>query len=106
MTRTRQPQAVKQEGPTPEWEPYTSHGAILRVRHTSCCGRYELASEGGEFFVLRPADRRGHEQTSRGRAYRDVIQMYAALVRKHHLDHTSRGEWYEADPYVNQAEAG
>lgn len=58
------------------------------------------------FFVLRPAGRRGHEQTSRGRAYRDVIQMYAALVRKHHLDHTSRGEWYEADPYVNQAEAG
>ncbi|MGW0586404.1 hypothetical protein [Streptosporangium sp. NPDC002607] len=56
--------------------------------------------------MLRPAGRRGHEQTSRGRAYRDVIQMYAALVRKHHLDHTSRGEWYEADPYVNQAEAG
>ncbi|MGS2645080.1 hypothetical protein [Streptosporangium sp. G12] len=106
MTRTRQSQAVKQEGPTPEWESYASHGAILRVRHTSCRGRYELASEGGEFFVLRPADRRGHEQTSRGRAYRDVIQMYAALVRKHHLDHTSRGEWYEADPYVNQAEAG
>ncbi|MEU8202006.1 hypothetical protein [Streptosporangium sp. NPDC049046] len=24
------------------------------------------------------ADGRGHEQTSRGRAYRDVIQMYAA----------------------------
>lgn len=52
------------------------------------------------------ADGRGHEQASRGRAYRDVIQMYAALVRKHHLDHTSRDEWYEADPYVNQAEAG
>ncbi|MEU8356305.1 hypothetical protein AB0C27_09855 [Nonomuraea sp. NPDC048882] len=58
-------QAVQQEEPAFEWEPYTP-GSVLRVTHTSCCGLYEFASGGGTFFVLRHTGD-GYEETGRGR---------------------------------------
>ncbi|MEQ4717937.1 hypothetical protein [Nonomuraea sp. B19D2] len=81
-----------------EWTPYVSRGGILRVAHTSCCGRYELASEGGQFFVLRQAEEAGYEETGRGR-YRQVLDVYIALAEQHHAEHARSGERPEPDDF-------
>ncbi|MFG1709259.1 hypothetical protein ACFLIM_39315 [Nonomuraea sp. M3C6] len=56
-----------------DWEPHIPRAPRLRVDETSCCGEYELASEGGEYFVLRwTGDGEKQEETARGvfaRAY-------------------------------------
>ncbi|WP_433435392.1 hypothetical protein [Nonomuraea sp. CA-141351] len=83
-----------------KWMPYVSHGGILRIGDTSCCGRYELASEGGQFFVLRHTDD-GYEETGRGRAHPKVVEIYTALVIEHHNDkHARRGERPKLDDFL------
>ncbi|MEV4115972.1 methyltransferase, FxLD system [Nonomuraea sp. NPDC049695] len=80
-----------------EWTPYVSHGGILRISATSCCGQYEVASEAGQFFVLRQTQD-GYEESGRGRAHPKVVEIYAALVIKHQCDeHANRGERPELD---------
>jgi hypothetical protein len=76
----------------PAWETYTSSGAILRVRHTSCCGAYELASEGGQSLVLRPDGNGGYQETGRGKDVKTVAAVYAALVTQHRAAHHHRGD--------------
>jgi hypothetical protein len=63
-----------------EWAPYFSRGP-LRVRETSCCGIYEWASEGGQYFVLR---RTGddYEESGRGR-YGEARPVWARLLSDH-----------------------
>jgi hypothetical protein len=101
MTRQTlgQPQRVE---PTPvfTWEPLRDPGnGIVRARHTSCCGAYELASLGGEFFVLRPAGD-GHEETGRG-IYRNAVIVYMALVQEHRVEHWRQGEQPEYDALLD-----
>ncbi|MET8990794.1 hypothetical protein ABZW49_35540 [Nonomuraea wenchangensis] len=69
-----------------EWTPYVSRGGTLRTGHISCCGQYVLASESGQYFVLRPFEDGDYEETGRGRTHRDVVEIYAALVVEHHSD--------------------
>ncbi|UBU16447.1 hypothetical protein [Nonomuraea gerenzanensis] len=71
---------------------------MLRVRHTSCCGLYEFASGGGVFFVLRRSGDR-YEETNRGR-YRQALNTYIALVKRHHAEHLSRKERPEPDTSI------
>ncbi|MFG6193390.1 hypothetical protein [Nonomuraea sp. JJY05] len=101
VSRSRRPST--QTADTFGWTPYATSGGTLRVRHTSCCGRYELASEGGQFFVLRQAERGGYEETGRGRTYRGAVRTYVALVIEHRREHITRGEPLEPDPYVDEA---
>jgi hypothetical protein len=73
------------------WEPQRDPGnGIVRSGHTSCCGAYELASLGGQYFVLRPVGD-GYEETGRG-IYRKAVEVYVALVQAHRAEHRSRGE--------------
>ncbi|MFI7643276.1 hypothetical protein [Nonomuraea sp. NPDC049400] len=98
MARARQPQTVEpeqkeQEEPAFEWTPYRPTGSQLRVSHTSCCGQYEWASEGGRFFVLRSTND-GYEETGRG-LYKQAMEVYIALAEHHrdkHLRHRERSE--------------
>ncbi|GAA3251166.1 hypothetical protein GCM10020216_084450 [Nonomuraea helvata] len=99
--RSRRPST--QTTDTFEWTPYTPSGANLRVGHTSCCGRYELASEGGQYVVLRRAAD-GYEETRRGR-YRAAVTVYVALVAEHREEHRSRGEEPEYDALLDGARA-
>jgi hypothetical protein len=92
-----------QTADTFEWTPYAPSGGILRIRHTSCCGRYELASEGGQVFVLRQAEN-GYEETGRGRTHCGAVRTYVAVVIKHRREHVTRGEPLEPDPYVEEAD--
>lgn len=71
---------------TLEWTPYVSYGGALRTGPISCCGRYVLASESGQYFVLRPSENGDYEETGRGRTHPDVVEIYAALVIEHHSD--------------------
>ncbi len=64
------------------WEPYIQRSPRLRVIRTSCCGEYELASEGGQYFVLRPADNGAHEETARG-LYAHTVEVWKVLVSQH-----------------------
>jgi hypothetical protein len=64
-----------------EWEPHAPRAPQLRIYATSCCGEYELASEGGEYFVLRPAND-GYEETARGRFSR-AAQLWNVLTSEH-----------------------
>ncbi|MEQ4723748.1 hypothetical protein [Nonomuraea sp. B19D2] len=69
------------------WEPYTSgRGAVLRVRDTSCCGVYDLASEGGQYLILRKDGKEGYEETARG-VHANAVAAYIALVQKHLQTH-------------------
>ncbi|MEV1005031.1 hypothetical protein [Nonomuraea sp. NPDC050202] len=104
VSRSRRPNT--QTGDTFVWTPYAPSGGILRVRHTSCCGRYELASEGGQFFVLRQAENGGYEETGRGRTHRSAVRTYVALVIEHRREHVTREEPLEPDPYVNEMDTG
>jgi hypothetical protein len=99
MVRAKQPHTVEQDESTFEWVPYTPVGSMLRVSHTSCCGRFEWASEGGRFFVLRPADDGGYEETGRGR-YRQALDVYIALAERHRAEHLRRGEAPEPDTFL------
>ncbi|MEU8251854.1 hypothetical protein [Nonomuraea sp. NPDC048916] len=85
--------------PTFEWEPYTPSGGMLRVPHTSCCGRYEWGAEGGTFFVLRRTGDGGYEQTGRS-LYRQAIDVYIALAEHHDAEHRRRGERAEPDTFL------
>lgn len=72
------------------WEVYTPRGAVLRISCTSCCGAYELASEGGQSLVLRPDGDGGHEETARG-LHRQALRVYIALAEAHGAEHLRRG---------------
>ena len=105
MARARRPQTVEQQSNF-EWEPYESPGSgILRVGHTSCCGLYELASLGGQFFVLRPSEENGYEETGRG-VYRKAVAAYVALVKQHRRHHLRRGEAPEYDSLLDLDQDG
>ncbi|TDC11384.1 hypothetical protein E1267_00055 [Nonomuraea longispora] len=64
------------------WESHTPRGSRLRIHETSCCGEYELASEGGEYFVLRWTKNSAYEETSRG-IYGRAAQAWRALAEAH-----------------------
>ncbi|MED7929393.1 hypothetical protein SMD20_34480 [Nonomuraea sp. LP-02] len=68
-----------------KWEPHVPRCPQLRIRHTSCCGEYELASEGGLYFVLRPTADGGHEATAR-RLFAEAVQVYVHLAFQHRCD--------------------
>jgi hypothetical protein len=72
--------ATRRQDDVTAWEPYRARGP-LRVRETSCCGSYELCSEGGQYFVLRFVEGR-HEEAGRGR-YGEARQVWVRLVREH-----------------------
>ncbi|MFC5814135.1 hypothetical protein [Nonomuraea harbinensis] len=80
------------------WEPHVLPGGdVVRVRHTACCGAFELASLGGQYFVLRPAEVTGeYEETARGR-YITAVAAYVALLKQHHAEHLRRGQTPERD---------
>ncbi|MBT2232781.1 hypothetical protein [Nonomuraea sp. NEAU-A123] len=103
MTRARQahtvePEQNEQDEPPFRWVPYRTVGSQLRVSHTSCCGLWEWASEGGQFFVLR---RTGdcYEETGRG-LYRQALDIYIALAEAHHAEHLRHGETPEPDTFL------
>lgn len=64
------------------WQPYIQRSPRLRVHATSCCAEYELAAEGGEYFVLRPTGDGEYEETARGR-YARAATVYVELARSH-----------------------
>jgi hypothetical protein len=101
MARARQPQQAEpeQDEPAFAWVPYQPIGNLLRVSHTSCCGRFEWASEGGQFFVLRSTSGGGYEETGRGR-YRQAMDVYIALAERHRDEHLRRGETAEPDTFL------
>ncbi|MGI5293032.1 hypothetical protein ACQEVF_58325 [Nonomuraea polychroma] len=101
MARPR-PQTIEHEQeqePTFEWEPYKPSGAKLRSSHTSCCGQYEWACEGGLFLVLRRSSNGRYEETGRG-VHNQAIAVYIALVEQHNRDHRARGERPEPDTFL------
>ncbi|MGP3921408.1 hypothetical protein [Nonomuraea sp. 10N515B] len=53
----------------------------MRVVATSCCGEYELCSEGGQYFVLRAAGD-SHEETARGR-FAQAAHVWEVLAAQH-----------------------
>jgi hypothetical protein len=63
------------------WEPHIWQGTRLRIHDTSCCGEYQLASEGGEFFVRRQAGNE-YEETARGR-YGRAVTAWLDLSAEH-----------------------
>ncbi|KAB8184296.1 hypothetical protein FH608_048295 [Nonomuraea phyllanthi] len=65
-----------------EWTRFTPRSVRLRVHATSCCGAYELASEGGQYFVLRPDGAGGQEETGRG-LYAYAARVWADLAANH-----------------------
>ena len=85
------------------WEPHVPPGGnVVRVRHTACCGAFELASIGGKYFVLRPAQAPGeYEETARDR-YITAVAAYAVLLKQHHAGHLSRGQRPEPDELLEQ----
>lgn len=101
MARARQPQVEPEQDKSAfKWESYRTVGGPLRVSHTSCCGRYEWASEGGQFFVLcRTGD--SYEETGRG-LYRQALNIYIALAEAHHAEHLRCGETPEPDIFLNR----
>ncbi|MEV6033546.1 hypothetical protein AB0L65_20495 [Nonomuraea sp. NPDC052116] len=103
MARARQqtvePEQDEQDQPAFKWEPYRTVGSILRVSHTSCCGLYEWASEGGQFFVLRQTEEGGYEETGRG-LYRQAMDVYIALAKAHRAEHLRRRETPEPDTFL------
>ncbi|TMR89126.1 hypothetical protein [Nonomuraea basaltis] len=64
------------------WGPYIPRCLRPRVCKTSCCGEFELASEGGQYLVLRPTGDGGYEETARG-LYARAAQAYADLAFRH-----------------------
>lgn len=69
------------------WEPYLRpRGDHIRIKETSCCGVYEWASQGGQFFVLRAAYPEGYEEAGRGcyKQAREVWVMLIADFKKRH----------------------
>lgn len=99
-----QPEQVE-AAPAYAWEPARDPGGgVIRVRYTACCGAYELASLGGEYFVLRPAGD-GYEETGRG-IYRKAVTVYLALVQAHRAEHRSRGEQPAHDELLDGFPAG
>lgn len=64
-----------------QWRPYIQRSPRMRVVATSCCGKFELCSEGGQYFVLRPAGD-GHEETARGRFAR-AARVWEVLASQH-----------------------
>ncbi|MFG6197794.1 hypothetical protein [Nonomuraea sp. JJY05] len=97
---SNRPQPVKQKKPSIKWDPYQSHGGTLRISRTSCCGAVELASEGGEYFVLRCSEAGHYEETSRG-LYIKAAAAYLALEQKHHSEDHRRGETPESDAHID-----
>ncbi|MEU8403847.1 hypothetical protein AB0C28_52475 [Nonomuraea sp. NPDC048892] len=104
MARARQqtvePEQDEQDQPAFKWEPHRTVGSLLRVSHTSCCGLYEWASEGGQFFVLRRTGDR-YEETGRG-LYRQALDIYIALAEAHQAQHLRRGEAPEPDTFLKR----
>ncbi|MGI5292736.1 hypothetical protein ACQEVF_56825 [Nonomuraea polychroma] len=101
MTNTHHSESAEPASDEFTWERHEPTGSILRVGHTSCCGAFELASEGGQYVVLRPTDEPNvYEETGRGR-YRTAVAAYITLVYRHRRGHKSRGETPEFDPLLD-----
>ncbi|MEO3797780.1 hypothetical protein ABGB14_46930 [Nonomuraea sp. B10E15] len=81
------------------WETYNPTGGTLRISYTSCCGAFELASEGGHFFVLRSTGDGGYEETGRG-LHRQAMDLYITLAERHRDEHLRRGERPEPDTFL------
>ncbi|MGP3921440.1 hypothetical protein [Nonomuraea sp. 10N515B] len=64
------------------WEPFIPRAPRLRISRTSCCGEYELAAEGGQYFVLHPTGDGGYEETARG-VYAHALEAWARLASLH-----------------------
>ncbi|HEX4814453.1 MAG TPA: hypothetical protein VFV66_17055 [Nonomuraea sp.] len=63
------------------WEPFTPRANRLRIASTSCCGAYELAAEGGQYFVLKRAGG-GYQETGRG-TYAHAAAIFHGLASQH-----------------------
>ncbi|WP_433437884.1 hypothetical protein [Nonomuraea sp. CA-141351] len=63
------------------WEPHIPHGPRLRVVAVSCCDKYQLCSEAGQYFILRRAGD-GYEETGRG-VYAKAVQLWNTLTIRH-----------------------
>lgn len=74
------------------WEPYQrAESDPIRIASTSCCGAYELASQGGQYLVLRRSEQCGYEETGRG-VYRDALTVWDNLVTEHNKGHPRHRE--------------
>ncbi|GGP05438.1 hypothetical protein GCM10012278_24970 [Nonomuraea glycinis] len=68
------------DAPEPYWEPYLRpRGDHIRIKETSCCGVYEWASQGGQFFVLRAVYPEGYEEAGRG-CYKHAREVWVMLI--------------------------
>jgi hypothetical protein len=86
--------------PVLRWEPYLRPpGDYIRITETSCCGVYEWASQGGQFFVLRAAGPEGYEEAGRGR-YKHAREVWTMLIAEFEKEHKCR------DPDDATVEAG
>jgi hypothetical protein len=63
------------------WQPFVPRADRLRIADTSCCGAYELASEGGQYFVLKP-EGDGHMETGRG-THAHAAGIFTRLAAHH-----------------------
>ncbi|MGW2220994.1 hypothetical protein ACWCSD_38920 [Nonomuraea sp. NPDC001684] len=104
QTGARAGRPRRRTAPAWVWEPqHETGGGTVRTWHTSCCGAYELASLGGQYFVLRPDGRGGYEETARG-IHAHALAAYIELVTEHRRPHQRRGEPTEYDPLLDVPE--
>lgn len=88
------------DAPVLRWEPYLRpRNDHIRITETSCCGAYEWASQGGQFFVLRAAESEGYEEAGRGR-YTHAREIWMMLIAEFEKEHKCM------DPYGVDIEAG
>lgn len=68
------------------WEPYLRPWRdYIRITETSCCGVYEWAGQGGQFFVLRTAGE-SYEEAGRGR-YKHARELWMMLMAEFERTH-------------------
>ncbi|MFG3440011.1 hypothetical protein ACGF0J_22410 [Nonomuraea sp. NPDC047897] len=73
-----------------EWAPFVRQDEPYRIRATSCCGHFELASQGGQYLILRPAEGGGYDETARG-TYSRTYVVWDTLVAAAHGSQPSTG---------------
>ncbi|PZG23152.1 hypothetical protein [Nonomuraea aridisoli] len=60
-----------------------------------------MASQGGQYFVLRQTQEGGYEETGQGRTHPKVVEIYTALMIEHHNDeHARRRERPKRDDFL------
>jgi hypothetical protein len=65
------------------WEPHVPRSPRgARIHKTSCCGEYEFASEGGEYFVLRSARGGKYQEVGRG-LYANALEVWKYFIACH-----------------------